>query len=184
MIVLTDLDGVIADWGHEWDRHAALYPELGLPLTRDQTSFDLTAGLDLAGHLAVNEIMEYPGFYAALRPMPRAIRALHEMVEAGYDVYIVTSPWLSNPTCASDKLNWTERYIGEGWGARTIITSDKTLVKGDILIDDKPKISGSAAPEWEHVWYTQPYNAKLSGKRRMNDWSEWRSIIEEVDVFS
>jgi len=182
--ILSDLDGCIADWGHEWDRHAVLYPGLNLPTTEKQTSFDLTLGLSSDGREAVKYIMEYPGFYAALRPIYGAIEALHEMDEAGYDVRIVTSPWITNPTCASDKINWVERFVGAGWGKRVIIASDKTLIRGDILIDDKPEVTGADVPEWEQLFFSQPYNINLTGKRRITNWSDWRSIIEEVEVFA
>lgn len=182
--VLIDLDGVIANWGAEWDLHAALYPHLNLPTTKFQTSFDLYAGQTEEGRATVNAIMEHSGFYANLEPISGAIEALHEMDAEGYDIRIVTSPWISNPTCASDKLAWVERHLGVGWGKRVIITSDKTLIRGDILIDDKPEVTGVDTPEWEHVWFTQPYNTELTGRRRLDNWSDWRSIIERVEVFA
>jgi len=103
------------------------------------------------------------------------------MVKAGHDVRIVTSPWVSNPTCASDKLNWVVKHYGSHWGPRVIITADKTLVRGDILIDDKPEIHGAAEPEWEHVIFDQPYNRDID-KKRITDWSIWDLEIAEVFV--
>lgn len=47
------------------------------------------------------------------------------------------------------------------WLTRLIITSDKTKIRGDLLIDDKPYITGSEYPAWEHVLFTAPYNSEL-----------------------
>ena len=178
MRILVDQDGVIANWGAEWDRHAIQYSHLGLPLTPDQISFDLTLGLTEEGKNAVMSIMEHPGFYADLEPFEGAAEALNTMLEEGHEVFIVTSPWVSNTTCASDKLRWVEKHIGKGWAKRTVITGDKTVVLGDILIDDKPEITGSMAPLWEHVYFTQPYNIIMDNSlRRINDWTEWRTLL-------
>lgn len=175
--ILTDSDGVIANWGGGWDRRAINYQHLGLPLTADQVRFDLYHGLSPEGKAVVTQIMNEPRFYAELEPIEGAAKALNEMLDEGHEVHIVTSPWIDNETCASDKLAWVERHIGKGWGKRTIITSDKTLVMGDILIDDKPEITGAYAPVWEHVYFTQPYN--ISGpNRRLSNWTEWRSLLD------
>lgn len=38
---------------------------------------------------------------------------------------------------------WLVEHIGDGWDRRLILTPDKSLVVGDILLDDAPK----------HEWY-------------------------------
>lgn len=178
MRFLVDMDGVLADWGAEWDRHAIKFAHLGLPLTTSQTSFNLTIGLSEEGVAAVNSIMEHPGFYANMEPFDGAAQAMNEMVAAGHDVHIVTSPWISNISCASDKLKWAEDHIGPGWAKRTVITTAKTLVRGDILIDDRPDAAEGSKydQEWEQVYFTQQYNKNLTGKRRIDNWSQWRTL--------
>jgi 5'-nucleotidase len=39
------------------------------------------------------------------------------------------------------------------------------LVRGDILVDDKPVVSGSLRPEWVHVLHDRPYNRNCPGPR-------------------
>ena len=39
--------------------------------------------------------------------------------------------------------------------------ADKTLVRGDVLIDDKPHVTGSNAPTWQHLLYDAPYNRDI-----------------------
>lgn len=182
MRIAVDLDGVLANWGGEWDKHAAGHEHHGLTLSPDQTTFDLYANATPTGRQIINSIMNMPGFYAALEPMPGAREAMNLLLELGHDVRIVTAPWPSNTTCASDKLAWTEAYLGEGWAKRTVITSDKTLVRSDILVDDKPSVTGSMTPEWVHVYYDQPYNQGLRG-RRIYNWTDgtWLDIIQALD---
>lgn len=177
MKILVDADGTFLNWGSEWDFHALPLQHLKLPLTEVQSSFDLTLGLTDEGKAAVLKIMSHPGFYRNLQPFPGAVEALNDMLAEGHDVHIVTSPWIDNVTCASDKLANIEETLGKGWAKRTIITSDKTIVRGDILLDDKPDIDGSITPTWEHVYFTQPYNRDRTDKRRLDNWVDWRTLL-------
>ena len=179
-IVLVDMDGVIADWGHAYgeslDRHGPI--AAAIPRHRDQTTFNLHHQRTPEEIEIIRAVMIEDGFYSRLRPIPGAKTALKAMLKAGHDVRIVTSPWVSNPSCASDKLNWVVKHYGSHWGARVVITADKTVVRGDYLIDDKPEVTGSQDPTWEHVYFTQPYNVANKQRRRINAWSEWKDIIQ------
>ena len=181
MRVLVDMDGVIANWGKQWDHVLNTYwPESRAPRHAQQRSFDLKAGLDEYDRDVVNMVMDHPHFYRDIEPMPGAVEALHDMVEAGYTVNICTSPWLSNPTCVQDKLSWLDAHVGEGWAKRAVVTMDKTLVHGDVLIDDKPSVTGSHEPTWEHVLFDQPYNREVVGQRRICGWQDWQGQLLEA----
>lgn len=174
MRILVDVDGVIADWGAEYGNVLDTWGEeaAGIPRHAQQRSFDLHEGRTEREIEIIRSVMVNEGFYSRLVPIPGAKKALKRLVKQGHDVRLVTSPFLSNPTCASDKLNWIMRHYGTHWGARTILTNDKTLVRGDILIDDKPVITGVAAPEWQHVLFDQPYNQAAQGAARLETWDE------------
>jgi 5'-nucleotidase len=178
--ILVDLDGVVADWGDGYGRRLdAIGPAAAaIPRHADQRSFDLNEGRTAAEQEIIAGIMVEPGFYAELQPIAGARSVLKALQRQGHDIHFVTSPWISNPTCASDKLNWVARVYGDRWAQRTVITSDKTLVRGDVLIDDKPYITGSARPEWKHIIFTQPYNAGLHDNRaRLNEWTLQSTIL-------
>ena len=182
--ILVDMDGVIADWGHAYNRSLDTFGEdaAGIPRHEDQQTFDLNKDRTERERGIIGAIMIEPGFYSRLEPIEGAQQALKAMLERGYDVRIVTSPWVSNSTCASDKLNWIVKHYGSHWGPRVIITSDKTLVRGDFLIDDKPDINGAADPEWEHIVFDQPYNRNVVGKRRITNWYQWEMKLAGVLV--
>ena len=179
MRILVDMDGVIADWGAEYGLRLDTYgvEAASLPRHHDQLTFNLNAGRTKREQEIIAEILASPDFYSALQPIAGARTALRQAAKVGHDIRFVTSPWVSNPTCASDKLNWIVRHYGARWGQRVIITTDKTLVRGDILIDDKPEVMGAAHPEWEHILFDQPYNRAVTGKRRMTTWKDLEAII-------
>jgi len=179
MRVLVDMDGVIADWGAAYGASLDAFGPAawGIPRHSDQRSFNLKEGRTVAEKRIIDLVMVEPGFYSRLQPIPGASWALRSMHQRGHDVRIVTSPFVSNPTCASDKLNWVREHYGDRWAQRVILTTDKTLVWGDVLIDDKPEVTGDVEPAWEHVLFDQPYNRDVTGKRRIRDWDEWEKVL-------
>lgn len=179
--ILVDMDGVIADWGHAYGESLDAFGESAalIPRHADQRSFNLNEGRTEAEQAIISAVMVEAGFYSRLRPIPGAKLALKAMLKAGHDVRICTSPWVSNPTCASDKLNWVAKHYGSHWAQRVIITTDKTLVHGDVLIDDKPEVKGENDPFWEHVLFDQPYNRDVP-KPRIREWSEWARVLNPI----
>lgn len=180
MRILVDMDGVIADWGKQWDAELDFWGEEAarLPRHAEQTTFDLTAGRSKREKEIVAEIFNDECFYESLEPIDGALVALRALEGMGHEVFIVTSPWIYNPTCASQKIAWVREHLGDDWAKRTVITGDKTLVSGDILIDDKPTVTGVAAPDWEHIIFEQPYNLNVARKRRIKSWLDWKTIME------
>ncbi|WP_421446371.1 5' nucleotidase, NT5C type, partial [Agrobacterium tumefaciens] len=57
-----------------------------------------------------------------------------------------------------------------------ILTRDKTLVRGDLIIDDKPRIQGAVTPSWRHIVYDAPYNRQVTDAPRLT-WQNWRSVL-------
>ena len=98
------------------------------------------------------KVGDIPGVFKDMRPMPGAIDAVNELVKH-YDVYILThAPW-GNPSAWIDKLNWIQKYFGIGTDSilrdRLIIAGNKSLLRGDYLIDDRPK---HGASEFKGKW--------------------------------
>ena len=69
--------------------------------------------------------------------------------------------------------------MGFGWTKKIILTKEKAMVRGDILIDDKPKIKNEDKALWEHIFYDKPYNREIEGKRRLT-WKNWKQILTEL----
>ena len=97
------------------------------------------------------------------------------MLDAGHDVRICTAPLSRFTHCVPEKFQWVEDHLGPEWVARIVLTKDKTLVRGDVLIDDKPEVTGRLVPTWEHLVFEAPYNTASRG-RRVN-WGNWREFL-------
>lgn len=188
-IILVDMDGTIAEWDVWFDRHVdELYPQFAEIIPRrddEKRTFNMFAGHTPEVQNAISHIFDRDGFYAGLPEIPGAIDAIHDM-DRKNDVFLVTSPWPTNKTCLQDKANWVAGHLGERWLDRLITTRDKTLIRGDYLIDDKPEIKGAMHPleiSWTQIFFDQPYNRGIN-KPRITDWSKWEEVLDQEYAYS
>lgn len=123
------------------------------------------------------DICHGEGFIRNLPPTSGGIEAVHEMLQKGHDVRFCTSHLLTYDPCVLEKYQWIEKYFDASYVDRIILTRDKTLIRGDILIDDKPEISGLEIPTWEHILYDKPFNREVTNKRRIS-WQNWHIVLE------
>lgn len=176
MIILVDMDGVIADFesGFQkaWSKLGTDFPaiplkERVLPRVVDQ----------YPSHLArlVAEVCQAPGFYKHLPPIPGAVAGVRAMLEQGHQVAFCTSPLTAYRNCVLEKFEWIEEHFDQGFTDRVVMTKDKTLVSGDVLIDDQPTVRGLLAPLWQHVIFDQPYNQGVPGPRM--SWLSWEDAL-------
>lgn len=171
--ILVDLDGVVADWGKAYDEALDTGGRYArdIPRTKDQPAWDLRAGRSDSEIAIIDEIMTAPYFYENLPLVKGAQAGIAFLVNQGHRVTFVSSPYLDNPTCASDKLDWVRRHFGRQMATETILTGDKTSVRGDILIDDRPSITGRFEPEWQHVVFGDyRYNQSSQAPARLSSW--------------
>lgn len=177
MTILVDMDNTLADFDAglltKWQK---LYPgEFFVPL-EERTTFH--PHNDYPEHLQqkVYDLCHSKGFIRELLPVPGGIEAVLEMLDRGHDVRFCTSHLFEYDHCVLEKYQWIEEHFGAPFVDRIILTRDKTLIRGDMLIDDKPEIIGLAEPTWEHILYDRPFNRHVAGKRRLT-WAAWRDIV-------
>lgn len=177
MIILVDQDDVLADFdAHFADLWRAQYPtEFFLPPEK-RTRFYLSEEYPARLKPQVTGIYTQPGFFRNLPPMPGGVEAVQQMVALGHTVRICTAPIEEYEHCVTEKFQWVEQHLGRAFTKNIILTSDKTFVRGDMIIDDKPEIRGACTPVWEHVLFDRPYNRAVTGQRRV-DWTNWRAVL-------
>ena len=91
---------------------------------------------------------EAPGIFSLMDPIPGAKEAVERLSE-DFDIYILsTAPWM-NPSAWTDKVVWVKEHYGDLLKKRIIISHRKDLLRGDFLVDDRPK---HGAIEFQGEW--------------------------------
>ncbi|KAL7979396.1 hypothetical protein Chor_015420 [Crotalus horridus] len=186
--VLVDMDGVLADFeGGFLKKYRARYPDLPYIALEERRGFwvseqygNLQPGLS---EKAIS-IWESKNFFMELDPLPGSVEALKEMAELeATEVFICTSPIKKYRYCPYEKLAWVEKHFGPEFLEHVILTRDKTIVSGHVLIDDRPDIVGAErTPAWEQVLFTACHNRHLqlpASCPRLHSWADdWKAILE------
>ncbi len=178
--ILIDQDGVLADF--EQGVNLAWQRKFGesLPLTAPRRHFYLADDLP---HLKneLYEIYSEPNFFRDLPPIEGALDALDWLICQGYEVRICTAPISAYRNCVAEKFMWVERHLGFEWTKRIILAKDKTWVRGDVLIDDKPEVTGSLPAVWAHWLYDQPYNQHVNKpKVCWVNTDDWQRLLQTL----
>ena len=111
-MVMVDMDHVLADFNKRYAEVKADMPDLKFP-------------------------QSLPSFFAELEPLEGAIET-YKWLEVNFDTWILTRPSYMNPHCYTDKRLWVEKHLGIEVCRKLILCPDKSLVKGDYLVDDMP----------------------------------------------
>lgn len=177
MLVLVDMDSVLADFeGCFVEKCRVRYPDFPFIEHQSRTTFYMADSYPKELRSKIYEIYHDPRFFHDMPPIPGAVEGVHAMAALGWDIFICTTPYYSNEHTFAGKYQWAVEHLGKGWGERVIFTRDKTVVHGDLLIDDKPDIKGVMTPTWEHIVFDQAYNRHIQDKRRIN-WQNWREVL-------
>lgn len=186
--VLIDMDNTLAQFDKEfakrWKVHYPAGSEEAIA-TRKHFELEMNFPDDPAAEEAAVKVMSAPGLFIAFEPADGCVVAVKEMVAAGLTVFFCTAPLpFQYEACVAEKYAWVRKHFGADFLSKIIITRDKTVIKGDVLIDDKPKITGAVGkPEWTHLIYTQSYNKDVEGVPRFTEWADWRaSLAPYIDL--
>lgn len=173
------MDGVLADfYGHLMtvaEREVAGFQ----PIPKGQvTNWWVHDLVPVHQREAVIEVCCQPGFYLNFPPIEGAVEVVQEIARR-YRVYLCSSPQLTNPTCASDKLAWVDQHLGADWCNKLILTGDKSLVVGELLIDDKPHIRTSFEPFWQQLLFDNGWGyCPIETDLPVVTWQNWEQVFE------
>lgn len=134
--VYVDMDGVLCDIKRQHLKYKKLLPNQPYP----QSQY---------------------GFFLDMQPIKDSIESVKRLMNK-YDVWILTAPSWQNPMCLAEKNMWIRKHFGIEFTQKIIISSDKSLCKGDYLIDDNKEGRGQDQFEGELI---------LFGSEKFPNWS-------------
>lgn len=148
MIVYIDMDDVLCDYTTAFNSALEKTPSIAFP----QSQY---------------------GFYANLTPITGAIESVKKLINSKiFDPYILTAPSTRNPFSYTEKRVWIEKYFGFEFTEKLIISPNKGLLKGDILIDDL--ISGRGQESFE---------GKIMQFGSAN-YPDWKTVIDQLQKYN
>lgn len=182
-VVLVDMDNTLVNWELQFERLMKNhYPHIPIVPPWKRTHFKIEQNYNVEYRDEILHLTSLDEFWLTMDPIQGALEALNDMRQIGLVVFIVTTPDAHHTSrSAYEKITWIERHLGWDWKMRSILTHDKTLVNGDILIDDKPAASvGLLRPSWTHMLFSQPYNVQHGFCPRLDSWKNWGPAVYNV----
>ena len=179
MTILVDMDDTIEQLLRAWMRGVnekyhrnAVY--------EDFVSWDVSAAYPGLTREQVYAIPDEPGFWATVEPMPGAAEALERIIAAGHQVYIVTATgYRSLPEKMDDLLFRYFPFIS--WD-QVIVTSNKQMIRGDVLIDDG--VHNLEGGDYVKILVSAPHNAgydaEANGMIRVDSWDRIEDVIRNL----
>lgn len=148
MIIYIDMDDVLCDYKRAFNNALKETPNIAFP----QSQY---------------------GFYANLAPIEGAIESVKKLIDSEvFDPFILTAPSTRNPFSYTEKRVWIEKHFGYEFTEKLIISPNKGLLKGDILIDDL--VSGRGQEHFEG-------KILQFGSANYPDWQSVMKFIENID---
>lgn len=184
--ILVDVDGVCADFlGPVLD---TIYEVSGTRYSREDVNgwnIEECLNLDRDDWAETVKEIQSPGFARKLQPLPHAIESVKKLAQQ-HEVYFVTADWRGSPTWVYDRNHWLTDHFG-ALGKRTVHTSQKHLISGNVLIEDKPgNIHGWAVRQKGHaILFDAPYNRNEQDRfyfTRVKSWYQALLAISEVKL--
>ena len=176
MTILVDMDDTIEQLLQAWVE--GVNSAYGRSVAyEDIRSWDVSAAYPGLTWEEVYAIPMRPGFWKTVKPIPGAAEGLQRLIAAGHKVYIVTAtPFASVPEKMDELLF---RYFPFLSWENVIITGNKQMIRGDVLIDDG--VHNLEGGDYRKILMTAPHNreydAEAHGMTRVSSWAEIEALF-------
>ena len=183
MTILVDMDDTIEQLLKAWVQ--GVNEKYGRSVQyEDIASWDVSAAFPGLTWEQVYAVPMEPGFWKTVEPVPGAAEALQKFMAAGHSVYIVTAtPHESVPEKMNDLLFHYFPFLT--WN-QVIITANKQMIRGDVLIDDG--VHNLEGGLYKKILMTAPHNrnydAEANGMIRVSNWTEIEKIIFDLAEYA
>lgn len=113
-VALIDMDGTVADY-------------------HGQLTKDLQGGTRTSA-----EMRSRPGWWENLPVIDLGMKTVELLHQMGYSLMVLSKGPYHDSQAWSEKVRWCRSHFPAEWGVKVTLTEDKSLVYGQILVDDWP----------------------------------------------
>lgn len=178
-VILIDIDGTLNNFDEYFiSEFKRLHHELVNENTNPKNHVDVL-NIDRAKGL---ELLRSNGFTEGMKPLKGSVEAVHAISERGHQIFFCTSLVTDFSNTLRDRVQWIGKWFGPEWKKRVIFTHDKTMIRGDFLIDDSPsKSKGLYEPTWKYIVFDSSHNENYENEFRIYDWENMDAIFSIID---
>jgi 5'-nucleotidase len=178
MIIHIDMDNTLNDFTGGFVKKVNEFTGLNISLPKEsQIYYEMHKNipqLNGEGEALREKIFTSPGFWEILDPLPDAVEVMKLLCQK-YETYILTAAWPTDDDCYIEKTRWIRNWL-PFFNLRNLITTwNKSLIKGDVLVDDAPTFLESYNAET--IAYDFPYNRNVKVTYRAQNWKEVGKIL-------
>lgn len=179
MKILIDADDVLEDLTQKWITY--LNKKYGTNARYEEDyDWDLTKIFPELTREQVYDAELDEELWDRIEPLPGAVENVEKLLRDGHEIYIVTDTPYQIVKTKFEKVIF-KYYPFLTW-KNCIITSNKKMVKGDVLIDDG--IHNLIGAEYGKILVSAPYNeafdAEGNGMIRAHSWDEIYEVISDM----
>lgn len=177
MTILVDIDSTVTNFGE-----ALLSVLNDRSLGHDEPVYQYSniVSYDWFDKIYINpwEYTHNKSFWDIVKVNPIAVTTLESWVKQGHKVLLVTASHFN------DALGYKIRKTLEPFNSElinernVIITQDKSVIMGDVMIDDFPDNLYSF--NGTRICYAQPWNQDFNGSLRLSDWDKINEAIKLI----
>ena len=180
MRILIDADDVLEDLSPKWV--SFLNERYGLNARyEDHTDWNMAHVFPSLTREQVYAVELEEDFYSRLEPLEGAVETVRKLMEDGHEIYVVTTTPYQIIKAKMEKVIF--RYFPFLTWKNIIITSNKHLIRGDVLIDDG--VHNLLGGDYHKILMTGPYNrdfdAESAGMIRVHNWQEIYEAIQTLN---
>ena len=193
MIFCIDIDNTITNMNRIWLQYINREYETNYKYS-DITHWDFFEGLAMEG-TDTFKFLELDEFWESTTIYPNAVKVIEALVLAGHDIFLVTATDILNPSLQT-KFFHVLKHFDPTLISRSniIITQDKSIISGDVLIDDKLETCQEWLRRGKAVYMPeQPWNTEFNPNSNCNQLSifdsedgdnmnrRWLDVLEYIN---
>lgn len=129
---------------------------------------------DAEGQKIINEIFSIENFWLNIEPKHDAFHIMADLNKT-YELYVASAPFPTKK-CIPDKITWMKKHFPFLSYHQIIFIYNKGLLRGDIMIDDKP--DNLIVFHGLKVLYRTPVNRQYNDfDHIVNNWREIKNLF-------
>ena len=189
LTILVDMDDTIEDLLGAWVSY--LNKVHGTTIQKDDVfDWDISKSFPTLDKQQIFAPLYQDSFWLSVKPIEDAPRALQKLINDGHKIYIVTTSSYETIHTKMEKVLF--KYFPFLSWDDVIITSNKQLINGDVLVDDGVhNLEGGA---YLRILMDAPHNRSYDAEEnemiRVKNWDEAytvikqyaASVVKEVDI--